>query len=218
LLQPFLSRQKGTETLATALAAKPPSADGAKLALQALGALGRDEPKLREVLYKAAGLLVTEPPAYSAELVAKLIAEAKSKGNARNGKALFSAQVTACNACHKIGNEGGTLGPDLSAIGRGMTPELIVESVLWPKRQIKEGFFLTSVTLADGSQQQGYIHSESATELVLRDPATGVETRLRKSAIKERADSGTLMPEGLTAALTGEQVRDLLRYLMELGR
>jgi len=218
LLQPFLSRQKGAETLATALTAKPPSADGAKLALQALGALGRDEPKLRDVLYKAAGLLVTEPPAYSAELVAKLIAEAKSKGNARNGKALFSAQVTACNACHKIGNEGGTLGPDLSAIGRGMTPELIVESVLWPRRQIKEGFLLTSVTLADGSQQQGYIHSESAAELVLRDPASGVETRLRKPTIKERADSGTLMPEGLTAALSSEQVRDLLRYLMELGR
>jgi putative heme-binding domain-containing protein len=218
LLQSFLARQGGTDVLGKALAATPPSADGAKLALQALGTLGRDEPALREVLYRAAGLLVTAPPEYSAELVARLIADARTKGNAYNGSALFRSAVTACVACHKIGSEGGETGPDLSAIGRGMTPELIVESVLWPRRQIKEGYFLTQVTTGNGGQHQGYIQSENATELVLRDPATGVDTRLRKPTIKERHDTGTLMPEGLTAALTGEQVRDLLRYLLELGK
>jgi putative heme-binding domain-containing protein len=150
--------------------------------------------------------------------VARLIADARTKGNAYNGSALFRSAVTACVACHKIGSEGGETGPDLSAIGRGMTPELIVESVLWPRRQIKEGYFLTQVTTGNGGQHQGYIQSENATELVLRDPATGVDTRLRKPTIKERHDTGTLMPEGLTAALTGEQVRDLLRYLLELGK
>lgn len=218
VLHPFLSRQTGTTILSKALASQPPAPDGAKLALQALGTLGRDEPALREVLYKAAGLLVMAAPDYRAELVVQLIAAAGSSGDAQRGQALFRSPLTACLSCHKIGAEGGDTGPDLTAIGRGMTPELIVESVLWPKRQIKEGFFLTQITTTDGAQFQGYIQSENASELALRDPATGVESRLRKQSIKERQDTGTLMPEGLTAALTREQLQDLLKYLLELGR
>ena len=38
-----------------------------------------------------------------------------AKGNAINGQNIFEAQR--CALCHKIGDTGGTLGPDLSAVG-----------------------------------------------------------------------------------------------------
>jgi putative heme-binding domain-containing protein len=124
-----------------------------------------------------------------------------------------------CLSCHRIGTDGPEhpLGPDLSVIGRAMTPEMIVESVLWPKRQVKEGFLLTEITMKDGTQWSGFKASETRTDLNLRG-VDGVETRLTKSEIKQRTDAGTIMPDGLTDTLTRQQRLDLLRYLITLGK
>ena len=62
-----------------------------------------------------------------------------------------------CAACHKIGDSGGIIGPDLSAVGSGVPGERIVTEVLWPTRQVKDGFSLTLLTLKDGSVLQGYL-------------------------------------------------------------
>jgi len=154
---------------------------------------------------------------YSAELVAQVIAAAKSAGDARHGADVFRAAKFACISCHKVGQNGGIVGPDLTLIGRCLTPEQIVESVLWPKRQVKEGYVALSVVTADGKIRQGYKLRENEKELVLRECTTGAEMRLPKSDIEERRELGTLMPEGLAEAMTFEQRRDVVRFLMELG-
>src|SRR5262249_48889277 len=79
-------------------------------------------------------------PEYSAELVAQLVVAARSSGDARRGAAVFRAPQFACISCHKVGSAGGTVGPDLSKIGLCSPPEKIVESVLWPKREVKKEF------------------------------------------------------------------------------
>ena len=56
-----------------------------------------------------------------------------------------------------------------------MTVESIIESILWPRRQVKEGYLATSVTTKDDEFYQGYKLRESKTELVLREAATGNE-------------------------------------------
>jgi putative heme-binding domain-containing protein len=124
----------------------------------------------------------------------------------------------ACTGCHKVGNEGGITGPDLTAIGRGMTPELITESLLWPKRQIKEGFFLTTATTKDGRILSGYTRDENDKTLTLLPPGGRETQSVNKADIKDRTDTGTLMPEGLTAWMTEQQRQDLLAYLFELGK
>ena len=71
-------------------------------------------------------------------------------------------------------------GPNLTAVGRGMTPELITESLLWPRRQIKEGYFLSTVTTHDGKLLSGYKVSEDDKSLVLRslEPVRVLEVSL----------------------------------------
>jgi len=54
-----------------------------------------------------------------------------------------------------------------------MSPEAIVESVLWPKRQVKEGYLLTQVATKDGRALQGYRVAESADQLTLRNFTDG---------------------------------------------
>ena len=46
-----------------------------------------------------------------------MLADAKAHGDARRGAAVFQAATSACLSCHKIGKQGGEVGPDLSAVG-----------------------------------------------------------------------------------------------------
>lgn len=221
-LEPLLALKGGPNALAAALPNATPRAEVARWALQHLGRIGRDDRALVDALRAAAGIQATRLE-YSAEVVARVLADARDHGDAKRGAALLRSPDMACLGCHKIGNEGGPsegppLGPDLTAIGRAMTPELIVEAVFWPRRQVKEGFLLTQVLTRDDHQWQGYKLTEDSVELRLRNLAGGPEIRVRKADIKERTDVGTLMPEGQLDALPEPQRADVIRYLLDLGR
>jgi putative heme-binding domain-containing protein len=154
----------------------------------------------------------------SAARVAALIAEARSSGDPERGAEVFLDARLACVSCHKVGTRGGEVGPDLTNIGLCLKPEQIVEAVLWPRRQVKEGFAAVTVACHDGTLIQGYRLSETATELVLREAATGKKIPIARETIDEIRETGTLMPEGLAEAMTAPQRADLVRFLMSLGR
>ncbi len=154
---------------------------------------------------------------YSADLVAKLVAEAKAQGDARRGALVFGSSTSACLSCHKIDGQGGTVGPDLSNLGKTATPQYIVESVLWPKREVKPEYVALQITTTNGRSIQGYRKEETDKELTLVEPGTDKLHRIAKSKIEERREIGTLMPDNLTVGLTDQQRRDLLRFLIELG-
>ncbi|HLN33103.1 MAG TPA: DUF6797 domain-containing protein [Gemmataceae bacterium] len=155
---------------------------------------------------------------YDSQLVTRLVAEAKLHGDARRGAEVFGSPQFACLSCHKIGNQGGIVGPDLTRVGFCLTPEQIVESVLWPKRQVKEGYAAWLVLTTDGKLRTGYKERENSKELILRDPATGAKLRIAKEEVEVQRDVGTLMPDGLAAAMTPEQRRDVIRFLLDRGR
>jgi putative heme-binding domain-containing protein len=94
----------------------------------------------------------------------------------------------------------------------------MIESVLWPRRAVKEGFLSISVSTKDGSEYSGYAISEDATEMRLRDIATNTTQRIAKASIAKRINAGTIMPEGLTASLTRQELCDLIAYLVGLGK
>ncbi len=154
---------------------------------------------------------------HCAALVKELLADARAHGDARRGAIVFRAATSACLSCHKVGKEGGEVGPNLSAVGACIPPEEIVEGVFWPNRTIKTGFQAVTVELANGQVVQGIVKDETSRELVLQD-AAGKQHRISKKEIEERREIGSLMPEGLTAAMTAEERRDLVRYLLELGK
>jgi putative heme-binding domain-containing protein len=155
--------------------------------------------------------------AYRAALVKQLLADAKAHGDARRGAVVFRAATSACLSCHKVGKQGGEVGPDLSMVGRCISPKDIVEGVFWPNRTVKPEFKAVAVEVASGQVIQGIVRDETAKELVLKD-ALGKLHRIAKKEIEERREIGSLMPDGLTAAMTPEERRDLIRYLLDLGK
>lgn len=216
-LTPLLAREAATNALAKALEATPCSADTARQALTTMTAAGRSDAALITVLNKIIGVKNTLPT-YSAEWVNELAAEVKAKGDATKGKTVFAAPLSGCIACHQIGKVGGIIGPELDSVGRGVPVELLIEAVVWPQRQIKEGYVATSLALRDGRKLQGYKISESAAELQLKDMLTGTTTAFSRSDIASRQEAGSLMPEGLILNMTREELRDLIAYLAGLGR
>ncbi|HEX4588995.1 MAG TPA: DUF6797 domain-containing protein [Gemmataceae bacterium] len=154
---------------------------------------------------------------YRADLVRQMVADAKAHGDARRGAAVFHAATSACLSCHKMGEKGGEVGPELSAVGTSMPPEDIVEGVFWPNRTVKPEYRAVAVALTSGQEIRGLVKEESAKELVLQD-AAGKRHRIPTKQIEERHEIGSLMPDGLTAAMTADERRDLVRYLFELGK
>jgi putative heme-binding domain-containing protein len=217
LLAPLLSQKTGSAALAKAFQEQKPSAETAKRTLQWLSESGRDDAALRDALTHAAGLKSASTE-YNEALVKQWVADAAARGDSRLGETVFKAAQTTCLTCHKVGNEGGILGPELSAIGRAMTPEMIVESVFWPKRQVKEGYMLTQITTKDGQVQQGYKASETPDTLTLKDLAGNPTAPILKSRIASRSDAGSLMPDGLMAPLSEKEQLNLFKYLFELGK
>lgn len=165
------------------------------------------------------GLLDT--PKYSPVLVQELLAEAEAYGNAGRGLAAFAAAKSACLGCHRLGHHGGTVGPDLTKIGKDRKPEEIVESILWPKRAVKPEFQAHLIVTDQGQSHRGYIVRESKSEVVLRDPTKPAAEQLitiSTESIDFRREVGTLMPDNLAATLNREQLADVVRLLTHQGK
>ncbi len=218
LISAFLSRAEGSRALADALAASPLSPSRAKVWLQFLIAQGRSDPELTRVLREAAGN-TSETSEYSREFIENLAAEIRQSGDARAGEQVFRSASANCYSCHQIAGVGGTLGPDLSAAGTGIPLHRLIEEVIWPARQVKEGYSLIQVAAKSGRLIQGYERKQRGrkNQLILEEFGTRKRISIAQKDIQSRETVGSIMPPTATS-LTRSQLRDLIRFLTELGR
>ncbi len=175
-----------------------------------IAALG--DPALTAKLGTVWGTIATpaDLPKRIAEWRAKLPAADLAKADLAKGRALFSQT---CGACHKLNGEGGDLAPDLTGSGRSDLGYLL-ENILAPNAVVPAGYRLNLIELKDGRVLSGFIPGQNDTTLTLRT-MTETHTIERASITKTTLSEQSLMPEGLLNALTQEQVRDLLGYLMK---
>jgi len=219
LLSAILQRKDGAATFAGHLAKTECSPDTARLVRRWLNASGRDEPKLNKILFSIIGVEQRNVP-YSADFVADLAREALATGSTSLGRRIFQSPLITCTACHEVdGIPGATnaiKGPNLSAVASGLPVDLIVESVLWPDRQIKEGYEAATVVTRDGRIFNGFLQGEDKKALHIRDLTTGTVATVPRGNVAQHNKGGTMMPPGLTASLTRAELRDLIKYLSTL--
>lgn len=134
-----------------------------------------------------------------------------------NGKAVFERGKGSCVVCHRIGETGGNIGPNLSTIGRIRSAKDLFESVLYPNESIARDFNTYEVKRKnDLPSLVGLIESQSADSVLVIDPA-GQRHTVPRSEIAALVEIPTsLMPSGLEQTLSPEELRDLVGYLMEL--
>jgi putative membrane-bound dehydrogenase-like protein len=135
------------------------------------------------------------------------------KGDAERGKAAFAAGKGACMTCHKVGELGRAVGPDLTTIGRIRTKRDLLESILYPSESLARDFESFSITLKDGNSRFGLIQRETADNIYLTDPA-GTEIPLPRTSVKSVSPVPiSLMPQGLEQALSRQELLDIIAYL-----
>jgi putative heme-binding domain-containing protein len=150
-------------------------------------------------------------------VTANIAAEVLTKGDPKHGAEVFRRPELICTTCHRIGDEGGQVGPALDAIGSAQPLEFLIGTVIEPQREVKEGFETVKLTTKKGEVIIGIIAAGNASELVLRDPG-GLEHTVAQTDIASREMIGSLMPAGLTDNLSTEDLRDLFAYLTQLGK
>ena len=131
-----------------------------------------------------------------------------------NGRRVFFHPVLgACSRCHAAEGRGNRVGPNLSRIGQ--TPRRqILQSILQPSRNVAPGFRQWVVETSDGQVRIGIpLRKGSKQEDYLG--SDGQQFSLPTADIVSRQESSTsIMPDGLTAQLTDQEIANLLAYLV----
>ncbi|MCG8600991.1 MAG: c-type cytochrome [Verrucomicrobiales bacterium] len=141
-------------------------------------------------------------------------AAAESTGDAEEGKQVFAA---ACIACHEAEGQGNSIGPDLAAI-TDRSREALLVAILDPNRAVEDKFLTWNVKRKNGSFLLGLVTEESANDFTLRGP-DGSEAKVLRTEIESMESVGvSLMPEGLEATMTKQQMSDLISYVASLGQ
>jgi putative heme-binding domain-containing protein len=135
-----------------------------------------------------------------------------------NGREAYLAAQ--CAACHRFGDEGGAVGPDLTAIASRFARRDLLESILEPSKVVSEQYQNITVTSSNGDDVTGRLVEELPDKLVLvPNQLTGEKVEVKKSDVKTRVPSKlSPMPEGLVNILTKEEILDLLAYLESAGK
>ncbi|HEY2342914.1 MAG TPA: heme-binding protein [Chthoniobacteraceae bacterium] len=147
-----------------------------------------------------------------------ILDEATHGRNYENGKDAFAAAQ--CILCHRLGNEGGAVGPDLTAISARFSLHDILESIIDPSKVISEQYANEELTLKDGDLAVGRIVGDTDDKITLRPSLLAPEMKdIKKSDIKSRQLSKVSpMPPALLSSLSKDDILDLLAYLASGGK
>ncbi len=121
-----------------------------------------------------------------------------------------------CSSCHRIGEQGQRVGPDLTTIGANRTAGDLLESMVFPSASIVRDYESYKVLTIDGRALSGLLVRESAKAIEIQQ-ASGEKVTLRQEDIEQITTSTvSIMPAGLDEALTETQLLDVVRYLQSL--
>ena len=147
-----------------------------------------------------------------------LLADAGKHGDAARGAQIFQREALGCVRCHTVEGTGGQLGPDLTSVGAYMTPESLLESLLNPSTSIKQGYETVVVARKSGTLLSGTLQRRTDTGILLRDASGEIIAVADDDIAGIDTSPVSLMPRELTASLRQDELLDLLRFLMSLGK
>ncbi|NRB76786.1 MAG: c-type cytochrome [Verrucomicrobiales bacterium] len=136
-----------------------------------------------------------------------------------SGRNLFHA--IGCAACHRFDNLGGDIGPDLTTVGNKFDINYLLESIIEPSKVISDQYGSKIVTMKDGTIHSGLVVERG--EEVDVYPAAKTTEELKPATLKT-SDIAKIeetpvsqMPPMMMNGLNGDEVRDLIAYLLSGG-
>jgi putative membrane-bound dehydrogenase-like protein len=207
VLATLSARPRWSEALLDALAAKTVASADVGPATRAI-LLGHPDASIQA---RAKEVLSPATKSSRAVVIARYQPATAKTGDAAKGLAVFKRE---CATCHYAAGLGTSIGPAIAAVGT-RTPDALLIAILDPNREVDPRYLTYTVTTDDGRTLSGMITGETATALTLRR-AEGADTVLRAQIDQLRSAGVSLMPEGLEARITPDEMADLLAFLVSV--
>jgi putative heme-binding domain-containing protein len=145
------------------------------------------------------------------ELFAYLNGDEAPEGKPAKGAQIFAKAQ--CVKCHRFGDRGESVGPDLSTVTKRFTKREILESILHPSQVISSQYASKTVLTSDGQQLTGLVVPGAPGETVILQ-SNGEKRTLKADEVAATKPSKiSAMPAGLLNDLTLEEIVDLFAYL-----
>ena len=167
-----------------------------------------------EGVRKRAKALFAEVTSDRQKVIAGYHDAASRRGDLARGKEVFRR---VCSGCHRIGDMGSEVGPDLVDLGGRLTKGNLLTQILDPNASIAAGYEEYFIETVDGRTLNGILAEDSATAVTLRRKEGHQDTVLRSNIARMRTSTVSAMPEGQEREINSQQMSDLLEYLQSLG-
>lgn len=134
------------------------------------------------------------------------------------GKALFGAAN--CFSCHRYDNQGGALGPDLTAVAGRFSPRDLLESIVDPSKVISDQYAAVTIITTEGKSVTGRIVNlngdtwKISTNMLNPDDQVTINVNTIEEVIPSKT---SMMPNGLLNTFHEDEILDLLAYALSRG-
>jgi putative heme-binding domain-containing protein len=152
--------------------------------------------------------------AHVRKLGAASTAVERAPGDSAAGRAIFEGKGR-CLACHAVGREGGSLGPDLTDIGRRRNLQYLEESLLKPDAEIPTPYRTLRIVTTKGQEITGIRLNEDDVSIQIRDRDSNLRSFLKETIREIRRDQPSLMP-AYAGTLGKKEIDDVVSYLSSL--
>jgi putative heme-binding domain-containing protein len=137
----------------------------------------------------------------------------KPVGNVDNGARLFAAQ---CASCHRVGEQGGRLGPDLSRVGLARSRSALMREIRTPSEWMPPAFETVTLVMKDGQKIRGLKKNEDVFSIQVMDTRERIQGYARSNLQDVIYEKTSLMPAYGPDRLTDSDLTDLVGYLTTL--
>jgi putative membrane-bound dehydrogenase-like protein len=172
------------------------------------GLLSHQDPKMRE----HAESLFGGKSSPRSEVIEQYKSALALVGDSQRGDKVYERE---CMACHRLGERGTQVGPNLALI-RNRTPQALLEAILDPNREVNPTFVSYVVVDDSGRTTTGLVQSETANSITLARDKGVTETILKKNIDEMKSTGKSLMPEGLEKTVDPQALADLLAFLSQV--
>ena len=207
VLNLLLSRRAFHEPLVAALEQGRLKVGELNLDLEQRRRLLRDGPP--DVRKRAAKFVSDEEYSNRKSVVTDWLARLPGTGDAARGRAVFE---TSCATCHRCADVGHKVGPDLSGVAHRSVEDLL-GNILDPNMAINPGFVAYQAETRDGETHAGLLSGDAPESITLLQAAGQTVVIPRRDLVRLASTGSSLMPEGLEAGRTPQEMRDLIAFL-----
>jgi putative heme-binding domain-containing protein len=145
------------------------------------------------------------------EVIKKFRPSLDLRGDGALGHVIYQQR---CATCHRTGNEGLAVGPDLASVANGGKEKLLT-SILDPNAEVAAAYVAYAVETKRDESFLGVLASENPLSVMLKT-ASGESVRIARESISSmRGSDKSLMPEGLEEGLSTQDFADLLEFVTQ---